>query len=102
MLGKVHEKSLLSQSVITVVLEGEKIVDEIQKCDRGDMTFFIASGQSFLVCLIKRIIVRDQTSTSFNFFIISVKICLQLIKHFMLYTYFLRMPPLKKKNLLNS
>lgn len=98
MLGKVHGKSLLSQCVIRVVLEGEKIADKIQKCDRRDMTFFIASGQLFLVCLIKRFIVRDQTSTSFNFFIIFVKICLQLIKHFVLYTYFLCMPPLKKKS----
>lgn len=62
MLGKAHEKSLLNQSVIRLVLERAKIVDQSHKCDRGDMPFFITSGQLFLVCLMKRFIARDKAS----------------------------------------
>jgi len=67
MLGKVHANSLLSQSVRRLVLDGEKIVDQSQKCDRRDMIFFLTSGQLLLFCLVKRFIVRNQASTSFSF-----------------------------------
>lgn len=89
MVGRVHEENLSSQRVVRLVLEGEKTVDQPQKCDRREERgHFQASGQLIFFGLIKGFTLRDQASNSLNFFIRFPKICSELIKHVALYTNF--------------